>query len=309
MRPHDDDKKNIDQDNEEKKRKYPSEHEHKEHSFNETLTDRDEGLNEEGTNEEESYIDENIPPEEPPLEYFLNDEPDDEKTTKKKKKMKRWQKIGIIFVSFLLVIQGATALFQYLRPEVIDFLATSYELSQNEEVQEWRESVVTMQVEGEGQSSRGTGFFVNEDGLLATNRHVIENAFQVIATLHDGSAYPGEVVMESEDHDFALVQLETDVSVESLPIATDESFDTGTDLTIIGNPLTFTGIANEGEIIETGTPTLISAPTYSGNSGSPAINDDGEVIGIIYATRSHDDGRVGLMIPSYEWIEDVYEQK
>lgn len=171
-----------------KKRNYTNEH--KEHPVDETLTDRDLELSEEeGTNEEETYIDENIPPEEPPLEYFLNDEPDDEKTTKKKKKMKRWQKIGIIFVSFLLVIQGATALFQYLRPEVIDFLATSYELSQNEEVQEWRESVVTMQVEGEGQSSRGTGFFVNEDGLLATNRHVIEGAFQVIATLHDGSAY------------------------------------------------------------------------------------------------------------------------
>lgn len=85
MRPHDDDKKNSDQDNEEKKRNYTNEH--KEHPVDETLTDRDLELSEEeGTNEEETYIDENIPPEEPPLEYFLNDEPDDEKTTKKKKK-------------------------------------------------------------------------------------------------------------------------------------------------------------------------------------------------------------------------------
>ncbi|WP_052398486.1 S1C family serine protease [Geomicrobium sp. JCM 19039] len=198
-------------------------------------------------------------------------------------------------------------MFQFLRPDVIDFLTTSYELSQNEEVAEWRESVVTLQVEAPGASSRGTGFFINEDGLIATNRHVVAEAFQVVATLHDGTAFQAEPVFISDELDFAIIDIGEQTPVPYLPLAEEEPImDVGTDIIVIGNPLSFTGIANEGEVLETGTPAVISAPTFSGNSGSPAINHEGEVVGIIYATRNQgDEGRVGLMVPINEVIDEV----
>ncbi|QQK76098.1 trypsin-like peptidase domain-containing protein [Salicibibacter cibarius] len=258
--------------------------------------------------------DEDIPPEEPPLEDFYREEIEDAGTVKKKKSKRRWMKLGIIFVSFLLVIQGTTSLIQLFQPDVVDFLATSYELSQDEDVAEWRESVVTLEVEKPGQTTRGTGFFIHEDGLIATNRHVVEDALQTVVTLHDGSAYEATPVSQSEDVDLALIRIEEDVAVDPLQLQSEEDVEEGTYITIIGNPLNFSGIANEGEIIESGNPTAISAPTYRGNSGSPAINEEGDVVGVIFATRHQPRGQggsVGLMVPVGEvWrhIQEIGEE-
>ncbi|SDI27039.1 S1C family serine protease [Natribacillus halophilus] len=264
--------------------------------------DEDEFLWEE--EEGEDSEDDDIPPEEPPLEAFLREEVDDEITMKKKRGKKRWMKLGIIFASFLLIFQGVSTLVQFIQPDVVDFLTTSYELSQDEDVAEWRESVVTLQVEQPGASARGTGFFIDDDGLIATNRHVVEDAFQIGVSLHDGSAYEASIVSQSEDVDLALIEIEEDIAVDPLQLQPEGAeTEEGTNITIIGNPLNFTGIANEGEILDTGNPTTISAPTYRGNSGSPAINDDGEVVGVIYATRQPppgQGGRVGLMVPTDE---------
>ncbi|AXF54955.1 S1C family serine protease [Salicibibacter kimchii] len=252
---------------------------------------------------------EDIPPEEPPLEDFYREELEDASAVKKKKRKKGWTKVGIIFVSFLLVIQGATSLIQLFQPDVVDFLTTSYELSQDEDVAEWRESVVTLQVEKPGRSTRGTGFVIHEDGLIATNRHVVEDALQTVVTLHDGSAYEATLVSQSDDVDLALMQVEEEAAVDSLQLQPeDEDVEEGTYITIIGNPLNFTGIANEGEILETGNPTTISAPTYRGNSGSPAINEDGQVVGVIFATRQQPQGgSVGLMVPAGEVWQHIHE--
>src|SRR5699024_93354 len=64
----------------------------------------------------------------------------------------------------------------------------------------------------------------------------------------------------------------------------------------IGNPLNFTGIANEGEVLDyvnveskDKPVVMMDAPVYRGNSGSPVINKDGEVIGVVFATLFHDE--------------------
>src|SRR5699024_7883430 len=73
----------------------------------------------------------------------------------------------------------------------------------------------------------------------------------------------------------------------------------------IGNPLKFTGIANQGKVLDYTKVSskekpvvMLDAPVYRGNSGSPVIDDTGNVIGVIFATLFHDEeGRVGLFIP------------
>ncbi|WP_318036139.1 S1 family peptidase [Halobacillus salinarum] len=81
----------------------------------------------------------------------------------------------------------------------------------------------------------------------------------------------------------------------------------------MGNPLKFTGIANEGTILDYtkledwSKPVLmLDAPVYCGNSGSPVINKQGEVIAVVFATmRDEEAGRVGLAVP----IDYYFEKK
>ena len=48
---------------------------------------------------------------------------------------------------------------------------------------------------------------------------------------------------------------------------------------------------------------MMKAPVYRGNSGSPVLNKDGKVIGVIFATLDHDEhGRVGLFVPIDEYL-------
>lgn len=108
--------------------------------------------------------------------------------------------------------------------------------------------------------------------------------------------------------------LETDEeNLPHLTLADQTSFEPDEAISFIGNPLRFQGIANEGTIIDytklsdwDEKVVMIEAPVYRGNSGSPVINKDGEVIGVIFATLQHDEyGRVGLFIP----IDYYYDSK
>jgi serine protease Do len=85
---------------------------------------------------------------------------------------------------------------------------------------------------------------------------------------------------------------------------------------IIGNPLSYTQIANEGEIINT-TPTSavlqITAPVYRGNSGSPVLTEKNEVIGVVYAatvpTIKSGEKATGLAVPVQRVFELLDEEE
>lgn len=53
---------------------------------------------------------------------------------------------------------------------------------------------------------------------------------------------------------------------------------------------------------------MLKAPVYRGNSGSPVIDQQGEVIGIIFATMKYEPiGRVGLFVPVQQ-LHHILEQ-
>jgi S1-C subfamily serine protease len=105
--------------------------------------------------------------------------------------------------------------------------------------------------------------------------------------------------------DMAILTIEGQ-DFPSLPIDHSIELTKNDPITFIGNPLSFKGIANEGTILEpiklsdwTDEVMMIKAPVYRGNSGSPVLNEDGKVIGIVFATMDHQKhGKVGLFIPS-----------
>ncbi len=57
-----------------------------------------------------------------------------------------------------------------------------------------RQSAPVPQAEMPQARSMGSGFIVDEDGLVVTNNHVIDGATEIMVTLNDGTRYPAELV-------------------------------------------------------------------------------------------------------------------
>lgn len=182
----------------------------------------------------------------------------------------------------------------------IDFLITSAKLSTQEDIKLYKKSVVVI----EASDSRGTGFSISSDGTILTNHHVIEGEETVAVAFPDEGLFTANIVATYPSIDLAVLK----VNGEDLPyleLASEATFDQGEHINFIGNPLRFHGIANEGTIIDyiqlsswDEEVIMIQAPIYRGNSGSPIINNNGQVIGVVFATLNQDDhGKVGLFIP------------
>ena len=159
--------------------------------------------------------------------------------------------------------------------------------------------------------AQGSGFFISADGYVVTNNHVIDGADTIRVVLTDGRSLVAEVVgtdvatdlallrVEEEDEPFAFVELDRDLDIR-----------VGDWVVAVGNPFGLGGTATAGIISATGrqmgarqayTDFLqIDAPINRGNSGGPAFDLDGQVVGVNSAIISPTGGNVGIgfAIPS-----------
>ncbi len=183
----------------------------------------------------------------------------------------------------------------------IEFLSFSRELSKNEDVQHYKKSVVIVRAG----NHKGTGFYISDNGYIMTNNHVINDEPIITVTFHDGISYHAEVINNNDEIDIAVLKIDTE-GLDYPVLKFEENWKADQPIYIIGNPLFFNFIVNKGTILgltaNREAPILmIDAPVYKGNSGSPVINNDGNVIGVVYATsRVNFDGsqiKVGLAIP------------
>ncbi|WP_083512054.1 S1C family serine protease [Amphibacillus sediminis] len=220
--------------------------------------------------------------------------------TKKKVSFPRWFFWLIVFTLLLNVMALFPLTFSI---PAIDFLITSVRLSSNQEVQIYKDAVVVIETD----DRKGTGFSISEDGLIVTNHHIVEDEEEVTVAFPDQGLYVGEVIFNDPSVDLALLKV-NGAQLPYLELANDVNYQGEEAIMFIGNPLRFNGIVNEGTwngfIESTQLDTdimLLQAPVYRGNSGSPVINQDGKVIGVIYATRNDPEmGKVGLAIPVYQ---------
>jgi serine protease Do len=142
----------------------------------------------------------------------------------------------------------------------------------------------------------GSGFFVNDDGYLITNFHVIagEKKISVTQFLKEGQILRRvvhkeiEIVATAPFHDLAVLRLkEHDTEITSVVFAPEEKLGIGETVFAIGNPLGLERTVTEGVLSQThrnfgGILYLqVDAPVNPGNSGGPLFNARGQVIGII----------------------------
>ena len=215
-----------------------------------------------------------------------------------KKRLNIGARVMVWLMSLTLIFSLFAFIFEMYSIPAIEFLKTSARLSSDEVVQEYKKSVVEVSTG----SSKGTGFSISEDGYIVTNSHVVDDALQLSVVFPDEGLMEAELVADYPEVDLAVIKVDR-TGLPYLPLA-ETLEEVQQHVIFIGNPLAFTGIANEGDVIGFTTTRLetevsmLDAPVYKGNSGSPVIASDGKVIGVIYATLKHDEyGKVGLIIP------------
>jgi putative serine protease PepD len=175
-------------------------------------------------------------------------------------------------------------------------------------------SIVTVMVDGNQESSLGSGVVVGSDGLILTNNHVIDTQGTVSVRLSSGKTVAAKVVATDTTHDLALVQATGLTGLTPVTFATNSSVAVGDTVLAFGAPLGLENTVTSGIVsaldrsVDTGTEKLTGlfqtdAAINEGNSGGALVDTSGHVVGInvAIATASQESSGsigVGFAIPA-----------
>ena len=157
-------------------------------------------------------------------------------------------------------------------------------------------------------SALGSGFIIDEKGIVVTNNHVIQDAEDIIIRVNGNKEYKAIVVGADPLSDIAVLQLETKEKFLPVKFGDSDKARIGDWVIAIGNPFGLGGTVTSGIISARNRSIGLSryedyiqtdASINSGNSGGPLFDMNGDVIGINTAIlgRSGSIG-IGFSIPS-----------
>jgi serine protease Do len=161
----------------------------------------------------------------------------------------------------------------------------------------------------------GSGFVIDEAGIILTNSHVVRGADEVKVRFHDGHDYVATEVKMDDNSDIAVLRIKNAKNLRAIRLGDSDAAEIGDWVLAVGNPfdvgMTVTagiisaksrglGIARREDFLQT------DAAINPGNSGGPLLNLEGEVIGINTAISSRSGGSegIGFAIPvnMVKWI-------
>jgi serine protease Do len=151
-------------------------------------------------------------------------------------------------------------------------------------------------------TGEGSGFFITADGYAVTNNHVVDHAKSVQVTTDDGTVYTAKVVGTDPKTDLALIKVDGKTDFPHVNFA-EAPARVGDWVIAVGNPFGLGGTVTAGIVSARGRDigsgpyddyVQIDAPINKGNSGGPAFDTDGNVIGVNTAIYSPSGGSVGI---------------
>ncbi len=161
----------------------------------------------------------------------------------------------------------------------------------------------------------GSGFIIDEAGIVVTNSHVVRGADEVKVRLQNGHEFSVTEVKMDDKSDIAILRITGAKGLKALKFGDSDLAEIGDWVLAAGNPfdvgVTVTagiisaksrglGIADREDFLQT------DAAINPGNSGGPLLNLNGEVIGVNTAISSRSGGSegIGFAIPvnMVKWI-------
>jgi serine protease Do len=153
--------------------------------------------------------------------------------------------------------------------------------------------------------AQGSGFFISEDGYLVTNNHVVEGGAVFTVVTDSGKELDAKLIGADPRTDLAVLKVEADGAGKFtyVDFADDAKVRVGDWVVAVGNPFGLGGTVTAGIVSARGRDIgagpyddflQIDAAVNRGNSGGPAFNLSGEVVGINTAIFSPSGGSVGI---------------
>ncbi len=151
-------------------------------------------------------------------------------------------------------------------------------------------------------TGEGSGFFISADGYAVTNNHVVDHAESVQVTMDDGTIFTAKVVGTDPKTDLALIKVDGKKDFPFVKFS-DQKPRIGDWVVAVGNPFGLGGTVTAGIVSASGRDIgngpyddyiQIDAPINKGNSGGPAFDMNGNVIGVNTAIYSPSGGSVGI---------------
>jgi S1-C subfamily serine protease len=169
----------------------------------------------------------------------------------------------------------------------------------------------------------GSGFVVNEQGLVLTSRHVVDGALFVEVLVPQHGVRRADVVGEDRATDLALLRLiDAPPGMQALALGPSEELEAGDWIVTVGNPFGFARTVTAGVVsfvgrhlshtdLEVTSGFLqISAPVNPGSSGCPVVDVDGRVVGMTTQVAVAAQG-ISFAVPSrtMKWALDAMNQQ
>jgi serine protease Do len=154
------------------------------------------------------------------------------------------------------------------------------------------------------QAALGSGFIIDQKGLVLTNNHVVENADKITVKFSDDREFSGKVVGRDPKTDIAVVQISDGKgNFPVAPLGDSSALQVGEWVVAMGSPFGLDNTLTAGVVSAKGR--RIGAGPYDnfiqtdasinpGNSGGPLVNLRGEVVGINTAIFSRSGGNLGI---------------
>ena len=157
-------------------------------------------------------------------------------------------------------------------------------------------------------SALGSGFIIDQKGIVVTNNHVIQDAEDIIVRVNGDKEYNATVIGADPLSDIAVLQLDTNEKFSTVEFGDSDKARIGDWVIAIGNPFGLGGTVTSGIISARNRSIGLSryedyiqtdASINSGNSGGPLFDMNGNVIGINTAILGRNGSiGIGFSIPS-----------